>query len=116
MTNPRVQLGEHKVGYYAVGGIGGVNSGVKRVDVRTGRTQVFDFGIDTALVGESVFVLRNQKTGSIDDGWLIAQCPDARSERTFSGVFDASAVDAGPLAKVWLTHHVPVSFHGGWTA
>ena len=58
----------------------------------------------------------DEKTGPIDDGWLIAQCPDAGSERTFSGVFDASAVDAGLLAKVWLTHHVPVSFHGGWTA
>ena len=83
------------------------------MDMRTGRTQVFDFGIDTAQVGESVFVPRNQKTGPIDDGWLIAQYPDTRSERTFSGVFDANAVDAGPLAKVWLTHHVPISFHGG---
>ena len=69
MTNPRVQLGEHKVGYYAVGGIGGVNSRLKRVDVRTGRTQVFDFGIDTAQVGEPVFVPRNQKTRPIHGGW-----------------------------------------------
>ena len=86
------------------------------MNIRTGRTQVFDFGIDTAQVGESVFVLRNQKTGPIDDGWLIAQYPDAGSERTFSGVFDANALDTGPLAKVWLTDHVPISFHGGWTA
>lgn len=116
MTDPRVQLGAHKVGYYAVGGIGGVNSGVKRMDMQSGKTQVFDFGIDNAQVGEPVFVARDEQSGAIDDGWLIAQCLDAKSERTFFGVFDANAVDAGPLAKIWLSHHVPISFHGGWAA
>ena len=116
MTDPRVQLGKHKIGYYSYGGRGVVNSGIKRMNMETGQTQVFDFGADNTHVGEPVFVARDEKSGAVDDGWLIAQCLDAKSERTFFSVFDANAVDAGPLAKIWLTHHVPISFHGGWAA
>jgi len=31
MTDPRVQLGRHKVGYFSVGGLGALNSGIKRM-------------------------------------------------------------------------------------
>lgn len=116
MTDPRVQLGRHKVGYFCAGGVGVVNSGIKRMDMDTGDTQVFDFGLDNAHVGEPVFVPRDEAHGAIDDGWLIAECIDAASERSFFAVFDANAVDAGPVSKIWLTHHVPISFHGAWVA
>lgn len=116
MTDPRVQLGQHKIGYFSVGGVGALNSGVKRMDMDSGQTQEFDFGADNVHVGEPVFVARDETSSTPDDGWLIAQCLDAKSERTFFAVFDANAVDAGPLAKIWLTHHVPMSFHGGWAA
>ncbi len=112
MTDPRVQVGTHNVGYFSTGGVGGLNSGIKRMDMETGATQVFDFGADNAQIGEPVFAPR----GGIDDGWIIAQGLDAKSERSFFAVFDAQAVDAGPVAKVWLNHHVPISFHGAWNA
>ncbi|MEQ8747569.1 carotenoid oxygenase family protein [Pyruvatibacter sp.] len=116
MTDPRAQLGDHKVGYFSTGGLGAVNSGIKRMEMKKGRTQTFDFGANTTHVGEPVFAARDESADTVDDGWLIAQCLDAKTERTFFAVFDASAVDAGPLAKIWLTHHVPISFHGGWAA
>lgn len=114
MTDPRAQLTRHRIGYFASGGIGGINSAVKRMDMQTGATQEFDFGAGSAHAGEPVFVPRDEAAGDLDDGWLIVQCLDAASERTFFAVFDAAALADGPLAKVWLGHHVPISFHGAW--
>jgi all-trans-8'-apo-beta-carotenal 15,15'-oxygenase len=31
-------------------------------------------------------------------------------------VFDARRVEDGPVARVRLRHHLPVSFHGWWEA
>jgi all-trans-8'-apo-beta-carotenal 15,15'-oxygenase len=115
MTDPRVQLGKHRVGYFATGGVGGINSGIKRMDMQTGATQVFDFGAENVQAGEPVFAPRDETSGTIDDGWLIAQCLDAQTKRSFFAVFDAQKVEDGPLARIWLTHHMPISFHGGWT-
>ena len=36
--------------------------------------------------------------------------------RTYFGVFDAQHVGNGPMARIWLAHHVPISFHGAWLA
>ncbi len=111
MIDPRVAMTRHRVGYFASGGLGGFNSGLKRLDYETAATQVFDFGTQTQ-VGEPVFAGR--PGGALDDGWLIAQCLDGASMTTFFAVFDAARVDAGPVAKLWLDHHVPISFHGAW--
>jgi carotenoid cleavage dioxygenase-like enzyme len=29
-------------------------------------------------------------------------------------VFDAQNISAGPLGKAWVSHRVPVCFHGTW--
>lgn len=110
-VDPRVVGREHKVGYYAWSGIGVLQTGVKRLDMKTGRDQVFDFGPGTS-VGEPVFL--NKPGGQVDQGWLISQCLDATTEKTFFALFNAEAVADGPIAKVWLEHSVPLSFHGCW--
>ena len=113
MIDERIAMGRHKAGYMATGGLGAVNSGLKRIDLETGQTQVFDFG-DMTQVGEPVFAAR--PGGDLDQGWLLVQCLDGPSKTSYFAVFDAEAVDAGPLARVWLEHHVPISFHGAWSA
>ncbi|MCH8532443.1 MAG: carotenoid oxygenase family protein [Saccharospirillum sp.] len=110
-VDPRVVAREHRIGYYAYSGIGAMQTGLKRLDMRTGQDQVFDFGPGTH-VGEPVFV--NQPGGQIDDGWLISQCLDGDSRNTFFALFDASDLVGGPLAIIWLEHSVPLSFHGWW--
>ena len=89
-------------------------SAVRRIDVQTGAAQSFDFGPTTA-VGEPVLAPR---TGGVvpDEGWLIAQCLDGAAGRTYFAGFDAQRVEDGPTARIWLTPHVPVSFHGAWLA
>jgi all-trans-8'-apo-beta-carotenal 15,15'-oxygenase len=113
MIDPRVAMQKHDVAYLSAGGHSAVNSGVKRVDYLNGKTQFFDFGSDVAA-GEPVFAGR--PGGDRDDGWLIVQCLDGRTERAFFALFDAGHVDAGPIARLRLPHSLPISFHGVWKA
>ncbi len=113
MIDPRAALQEHAVGYFTCGTRPTINSGVKRVDYRSGAAQTFDFGPDV-VAGEPVFAPR--PGGARDDGWLIVQCLDGTTERAFFALFDAARVDAGPVARIHLPHHLPISFHGWWKA
>jgi all-trans-8'-apo-beta-carotenal 15,15'-oxygenase len=111
MLHWRGAMARPRIGYFTCGGLGVFNTGVKRFDFETGQTRAFDFGAE-AHVGEPVFA---EKRGGADgEGWLITQCLDGRSERSFFAVFDAAAPDVGPVAKIWLTHAAPISFHGAW--
>ena len=44
------------------------------------------------------------------DGHLLALCHTR--DAAYVGVYDAARIPAGPVAKVWLDHHVPITFHG----
>lgn len=35
-------------------------------------------------------------------------------DRAFVAVYDAARIPDGPVARVWLDHHVPITFHGTW--
>lgn len=113
MIDPRAAMQKHDVAYLSAGGRNVVNSGVKRVEYSSRKTQFFDFGPDV-VAGEPVFAAR--PGAGRDDGWLIVQCLDGRSERAFFALFDAAHVDAGPLARIHLPHALPISFHGAWKA
>ena len=114
MIDPRAAMQKHDVAYLTAGKVNwGVNTGIKRVDYGSGKTQVFDFGADVTT-GEPVFAAR--PGAGRDEGWLIVQCLDGRSERAFFALFDAAHVDSGPIARIQLPHHLPISFHGWWKA
>jgi all-trans-8'-apo-beta-carotenal 15,15'-oxygenase len=113
MLDGRLTTQEHRYGYFAYSGLGAFNTGLKRFDYQTGTVDAFDFGSATQ-VGEPVFI---EKPGSgLDDGWLISQCLDGESKRTFFAMFNASRIADGPVAQIELEHHVPISFHGSWIA
>jgi all-trans-8'-apo-beta-carotenal 15,15'-oxygenase len=113
MIDPRAAMQKHEVAYLSAGGRNVVNSGIKRVDYCNRKAQFFDFGPD-AVAGEPVFAAR--PGGKRDEGWLIVQCLDGRSEQAFFALFDAAHVDAGPIARIRLPHALPISFHGAWKA
>jgi all-trans-8'-apo-beta-carotenal 15,15'-oxygenase len=112
-VDTRVATRPHRVGYFAAGPTIAFQSAIKRIDLQTGATQLFEFGPMTA-VGEPVLTPR--PGAALDEGWLIAQCLDGTTHRTYFAVFDAQHVGDGPIAKIWLSHHVPISFHGAWLA
>ena len=113
MLDGRLAGQKHRYGYFAYAGLGAFNTGLKRLDYQTGKAECFDFG-RSIQVGEPVFI--NKPNASIDDGWLIAQCLDGVEGNSFFALFDAHGIAHGPVAKINLDHHVPISFHGSWLA
>lgn len=113
MADPRVYGRKHKFGYFASGGISDITTGISSIDYDTMNIRTFDFPTPTH-VGEPVIIPK--PGGKTDDCWIISQCLDSKSMRTFFAVFDASHITDGPLANIWLSHHVPISFHGAWKA
>ena len=64
-------------------------------------------------ISEPVFVERS-KDAAEGDGWLLAVVWRARENRSDLAVFNATDVEAGPVALVHLGHRVPDGFHGNW--
>jgi len=111
MINLRLTGHRHRMTYLSAGsGNNWYHDGIAAIDMDTGKDQRFHFG-PKHFVGEPVV------TGGADsDGFLLAQVHHGDSGRTFLAVFEAVDVAAGPVAKLWLNHHVPISFHGWWQA
>jgi len=83
---------------------------IGKLEARTGRV------IEHALPGaqratEPLFVPRPGATRE-DDGWVLALCHDAPSDRAFVAVYDAGRIPDGPIARAWFDHQVPITFHG----
>ena len=87
---------------------------VERHDLQRGQVARWDFG-PGCFCTEPVFVSR---PGSGDEGagWVLSEVYDSRVRRSFLAVLDAERLADGPLAEVWLRHHVPFSYHGWWVA
>jgi all-trans-8'-apo-beta-carotenal 15,15'-oxygenase len=96
---------------------GWFHDGVARIDVTSGAVTAYHFG-SGHYVGEPVFVPDPAARGDTPDdrGWLLAEVLEGASERSFIAVFDASALEDGPLARIRLRHALPFSFHGWWDA
>jgi all-trans-8'-apo-beta-carotenal 15,15'-oxygenase len=46
---------------------------------------------------------------------LISQVYDSREKRSYFALFDEERFEQGPIARIALEHHVPLSFHGYWS-
>ena len=64
-------------------------------------------------ISEPVFVPRGADAAE-GDGWLLAAVWRAGENRSDLAVFNATDVEAGPVALVQLGHRVPDGFHGNW--
>jgi all-trans-8'-apo-beta-carotenal 15,15'-oxygenase len=113
MVDPRAALHRHTIGYMTYGEHSAFWRGIKRFDYASGRMTQFDFG-ERTVTGEPVFVAAPD--GALNEGWLISQVLDGDSGKSYFAILDANNIEAGPLAKIWLPHHLPISFHGAWHA
>jgi carotenoid cleavage dioxygenase len=48
------------------------------------------------------------------EGYVLCCVYDIPTNTSALCVFDAQNISAGPMGKAWLSHRVPVSFHGTW--
>jgi all-trans-8'-apo-beta-carotenal 15,15'-oxygenase len=108
---------EHRYGYFAKSTTHPVFwNAVLRLNMDTGAQSLFDFG-ENVFCGEPVFVPDpdHLSQGPGDErGWVLALCHNGNTRRSFLAVLDAENVSAGPLARIHLNHHAPMTFHGVW--
>jgi all-trans-8'-apo-beta-carotenal 15,15'-oxygenase len=79
-----------------------------------GETTRHDFGAGQ-VAGEPIFVPRAADAGE-DDGWLLSVVYSAPEHRSRLVVLDARDLESEPVAVAHLRHHVPLGFHGTFTA
>jgi len=87
-------------------------SGIGRLEVTTGATDVHDFG-PARYATEPLFVPRPGGTEE-DDGWLLALVYDPERQASDAVVLDARAPSKGPLCTAHLPVNTGISFHGCW--
>ena len=90
----------------------GPQDSVVKVDMDTGEEKVATFEFEH-YPSEPIFVPHPNGKRE-DDGWLLTQTYDAPNDRTYVAVLDARTPEAGPVARVWLEHFFPFTFHGTW--
>ena len=56
----------------------------------------------------------SNSTNKTDEGLFFTQCLDGVSGKSFFAVFDSNTVTKGPIYKIWLNNHLPISFYGPW--
>lgn len=84
---------------------------VVRHDLINAAEESYDFG-QQVYCSEPYFVPR--PGAGHEAGWILTECLDGRSGKSFLAVLDAEHLADGPLALVHLRHHVPFSYHGCW--
>ncbi|WP_019634251.1 carotenoid oxygenase family protein [Actinomadura atramentaria] len=102
----------HRFTYFA--GRDGDGIGIYAFDHETGERDLHRLP-DGHGFGEPVFVPRAPDAAE-GDGWLLVLAYDPDEHRSRLLVLDARDLAAGPLAAVPLRHHVPMGFHGTFTA
>jgi all-trans-8'-apo-beta-carotenal 15,15'-oxygenase len=114
MLDLRMATRPHRFGYCTTAsGPTVFHHGLMRIDTDTGQQDVADMG-DATHLGEPVFV--SDDSAREDSGHLLSVGLDGASGNSFLAVFRADRLSDGPLARVWLTHPTPLSFHGYWHA
>ena len=88
--------------------------GLFRMDVDSGETQKWQFP-DGVYASESPMAPRTSSQGE-SDGYVVTFTSDMRSDSSACEVFDASQIDAGPIAKVKLPQRICVGTHSYWAA
>ncbi|KAK9837122.1 hypothetical protein WJX81_004609 [Elliptochloris bilobata] len=82
-----------------------------RLDAETGEAQLWSPGL-RCFTEELMFVPGAGGSETEDDGYLLGMYFDAGLERSCLVVLDAADFSKGPVARLWLKHHVPHGLHG----
>lgn len=113
VVDSRRSARQHRLGFMNRGNVGDwILDGVARIDFSTGSRDEYSFG-PGHFVSEPIFAPNGSGEG---DGWLLAQVQSRETGFNFLAIFDGRDVSAGPIARIHLSHHVPLSFHGYWDA
>ncbi|MDJ0727427.1 MAG: carotenoid oxygenase family protein [Prochloraceae cyanobacterium] len=65
-------------------------------------------------VSEPIFVPKPDGN-SEDDGWILALVYDGSRHCSKVAILDGKNLNNGPIAQLYLKHHIPYGLHGSWT-
>jgi len=82
------------------------------VDLKAGKRVAHQLPRGDAI-SEPIFVPRSERAPE-GEGYLIATIYRGAENRSDLAVFDAAAVEQGPIVLAELSHRVPFGFHGNW--
>jgi carotenoid cleavage dioxygenase len=86
--------------------------GVMRLDLHRQTTDAYYFGDHVTL--EEHILVPKPNSSKEGEAWLIGVGFDHQSQTSFSSVFDAQNLAAGPLAIAHLPYWTPFCFHGNF--
>jgi len=107
---------EYRYGYVACMGGPGTDDifhrGVARFDHHTRRMETYTDGPRFA-VAEPVFVPSTPDAPE-GEGFVLTNIFDEQRNASHLAIFDAEAIERGPIARAHLDHRIPVGFHALW--
>jgi len=83
---------------------------IAAINIESAARDAHSFG-EGAYCGEPIFVARGAAEG---DGWLLNLVWDSLKNESYLSIIDATAVAAGPVAKIHMPARVPGGFHCHW--
>jgi carotenoid cleavage dioxygenase len=109
-NDDRYQMAPYRHGWML--GFMGVRNSLGHIDLATGRTQVFQADEDTPLQ-EPCFIPRRPDAPE-GDGYIVQLATRAKQMRTDLFLFDAQAIQDGPMATLRLPIRLRPGYHGSW--
>jgi len=87
--------------------------GIRKYDLKTGTVENYLSG-PALTPAEALFIPARERGGAEDEGYLASYVYDKNAQTSAFCLFDATRLQAGPIASVKLPVRVPVGFHGLW--
>ena len=113
--NEQFTAKRNRYSYLLSGDRDGVHRGfnqLQRIDAQSDRVTSYRFD-DSEMAEEHVFIPRPGARNEAE-GWLLGTTLDLAAEKTLLNLFDAEAIDAGPIARARLDYRIPLGFHGNF--
>lgn len=102
---------EHTNAYF-IAGQEAIDTQLVRLNTKTGEQDKYDFG-PNRFVTEPIYA---PSTTRANAGYLLSEVYSYEAKRSYLAILDGHNLSRGPLAEVWLQHHLPIGFHGFWHA
>ena len=90
-------------------------NGLVKYNNDTGQRKQWDYG-EGVYGSEALYApkIGGNRDSAEDDGYVINLVTDSNTWKSDCLVFDATDIEAGPIARVHLPHRVPSGFHASW--
>lgn len=90
-------------------------TGLVKYNNETGQRSQWDYG-PGVFGSEAVFAPKPgaDRNSVEDDGYVLTLVTDSTDWQSHCLVFDATAIESGPVARVKMPHRVPFGFHATW--